>query len=209
MNTRLTNAIREEIIKKGLEKSGFPARLKKAKEDREDLKVQLLISALGGAKKYAALEERFNTIAEKVEKLIKEGFSVTLDTYRYNAYINIAGQTIKYPNMNKVSEKYKNKRLIYLYGSAPIVTADNPLVQKFWDAENKVKDLESSLDSIRDNIHAVVYSVNTTKRLVEVWPESAELIPTGTVAIKAGLPAINFTSLNAAIGIPTPEVKKS
>ena len=90
-----------------------------------------------------------------------------------------------------------------MYDSKPTLTADNPLVQKFLDAEKALEDLKSSRQQIKDNVQAVVYSVSTIKRLIEVWPESAELIPTDVEVVRAGLPAINFENLNASIGIPT------
>lgn len=75
--------------------------------------------------------------------------------------------------------------------------------KKFLDAEKVVEELDSSAKSIKANVKAVVYSVNTTKRLVEVWPEAAELIPSEIEVVRAALPAIDFNNLNASIGIPS------
>lgn len=109
---------------------------------------------------------------------------------------------------NTIEEKIKSLKeglkFIHLGDDAkPTLTANNPLVQKFLDAEQVVQDLDSSAKALKENVKAVVYSVNSTKRLVEVWPEAAELIPSDIEVVRAALPAIDFNNLNASIGIPS------
>ena len=207
MSTRLTNAARDEIIKAAVEKSGFPKRIEQARMDVEDIKMECWIAAFGGMKAYRRLCDRFDTIEEKMEELRKSGVNVPSIGSGYtwdNSRLNLAGMQVSYPDINLVSDKFKGMRIIYLReGNKPTLTADNPLIQKFLDAEKLLKELKSSRDSIKENVKAVVYSVSTTKRLVEVWPESAELIPKEIEVVRAGLPAINFESLNASIGIPS------
>ena len=119
--------------------------------------------------------------------------------------MNLGGMNISYPSITVLEQKeFDGLRFIHLAdGAKPTLTADNPLVQKFLDAEKALQDLESSSRSIEENVKAVVYSVNTTKRLVEVWPEAAELIPSEIEVVRAALPAIDFNNLNASIGIPS------
>lgn len=207
MSTRLTNAARDEIIKAAVEKSGFPKRIEQASMDVEDIKMECWIAAFGGMKAYRRLCDRFDTIEEKMEELRKSGVNVPSIGSGYtwdNSRLNLAGMQVSYPDINRVSDKFKGMRIIYLKeGNKPTLTADNPLIQKFLDAEKLLKELESSRNSIKENVKAVVYSVSTTKRLVEVWPEAAELIPTDIEVVRAGLPAIDFANLNASIGIPS------
>lgn len=210
MSTRLTNAARDKIIKAAVEKSGFPKRIEQARIDVEDVKMECWIAAFGGLKAYRRLCDRFDTIEEKAEELRKAGINVpsigTGHTWG-NSKLNLAGMQVSYPDTNWVSDKFKDMRVLYLReGNKPTLTADNPLIQKFLDAEKALEDLKTSRDSIKENVKAVVYSVSSTKRLIEVWPESAELIPTDVEVVRAGLPAINFTSLNASIGIPSEKV---
>ncbi|ECQ2932900.1 hypothetical protein FZ351_19265 [Salmonella enterica] len=206
MSVRLTNAARDEIVKAAVNKSGFPKRIEEARTALEDIKMECWIAAFGGLKAYRRLCDRFETIEEKISELRKSGVNVPSlgsgHTWS-NSKLNLAGMQVPSPDMNWVSDKFKELRVIYMYDSKPTLTADNPLVQKFLDAEKALEDLKSSRQQIKDNVQAVVYSVSTTKRLIEVWPESAELIPREVEVVRAGLPAINFESLNASIGIPS------
>lgn len=206
MSVRLTNAARDEIVKAAVNKSGFPKRIEEARTALEDIKMECWIAAFGGLKAYRRLCDRFETIEEKISELRKSGVNVPSLGPGYtwnNSKLNLAGMQVSSPDINWVSDKFKELRVIYMYDSKPTLTADNPLVQKFLDAEKALEDLKSSRQQIKDNVQAVVYSVSTTKRLIEVWPESAELIPKEVEVVRAGLPAINFESLNASIGIPS------
>ena len=208
MSVRLTNDARDKIIAKAMEKSGFPKRLEEAKANVEKIKMECLISAFGGLKPYRRLVDRFNTIEEKVKALRDAGILVTSPrSYsKWNAdKINIAGMNVSYPKQSVLSNpEFEGLKFIRLHSDAkPTITADNPLVQKFLDAEKVVEELSSSSEAIEANVKAVVYSVSTTKRLVEVWPEAAELIPSDIEVVRAALPAIDFANLNASIGIPS------
>lgn len=206
MSVRLTNAARDEIVKAAVEKSGFPNRIQEARTALEDIKMECWIAAFGGMKAYRRLCDRFDTIEEKMDELRKLGVNVSNlgsgHTWS-NSKMNLAGMQVYAPDINWVSEKFKGLRIIYKYEDKPTLTADNPLVQKFLDAEKTLEDLQASKKQIKDNVQAVVYSVSTTKRLVEVWPEAAELIPAEVEVVRAGLPAVDFKSLNASIGIPS------
>ncbi|EFR8087482.1 hypothetical protein H0088_004126 [Salmonella enterica] len=208
MSVRLTNDARDKIIAKAMEKSGFPKRLEEAKANVEKIKMECLISAFGGLKPYRRLVERFNTIEEKVKALRDAGILITSPrSYsKWNAdKINIAGMNVSYPKQSVFDNpEFEGLTFIRLDdGAKPTITADNPLVQKFLDAEKVVDELDSTLKGIKENVKAVVYSVSTTKRLVEVWPEAAELIPSDIEVVRAALPAIDFANLNASIGIPS------
>lgn len=206
MSTRLTNASRELILNAAMQKTGFPKRVNEAKTAIADLKFEMIMSFYGGGKAYSRLEDRIHTVNVKVEELNKDDVAYTSNNNGYHYYstqLNIAGQSHKYPKRHELSEKYQNRMMLSRPNERITITADNPLVQKFYDAEATLASLESMLQSIRKDVEAVLASVNTTKRLVEVWPEAAELIPADVEVVRASVPAINFTSLNAAIGIPS------
>ena len=208
MSVRLTNDARDKIIAAAMEKSGFPKRLEEARANVEKIKMECLIAAFGGLKPYRRLVDRFNTIEEKIKALKDEGILVR-SSREYSTWnadkMNLAGMNVSYPSHSVLSmPEFKGLSFIRLAdGTKPTLTADNPLVQKFLDAEKVVEELNSSAKSIKANVKAVVYSVNSTKRLVEVWPEAAELIPSDIEVVRAALPAIDFNNLNASIGIPS------
>lgn len=208
MSVRLTNDARDKIIAAAMEKSGFPKRLEEARANVEKIKMECLIAAFGGLKPYRRLVDRFNTIEEKIKALKDEGILATSsrDYSTWNAdKMNLAGMTVSYPKHSVLSlPEFEGLRFIRKSNNdKPTLLADNPLVQKFLDAEKVVEELDSSAKGIKANVKAVVYSVNSTKRLVEVWPEAAELIPSEIEVVRAAVPAINFESLNASIGIPS------
>lgn len=207
MSVRLTNDARDKIINAAMEKSGFPTRIKAAKDNVEKVKMECLIASFGGLKQYRRLVDRFNTIEEKIKALADEGILVrsSRDYSTWNAdKMNLGGMTIQYPHNTVLQGEFEGLRFIRMHSNAkPTLAADHPLVQKFLDAEAKVQELDSSAKGIEANVKAVVYSVNSTKRLVEVWPEAAELIPSEIEVVRAAVPAINFESLNASIGIPS------
>ncbi|EEN4005768.1 hypothetical protein CB293_22280 [Salmonella enterica subsp. enterica serovar Kentucky] len=208
MSVRLTNNARDKIVAAAMEKSGFPKRLEEARANVEKIKMECLIAAFGGLKQYRRLVDRFNTIEEKIKALKDEGILVR-SSREYSTWnadkMNLAGMNVSYPSHSVLSmPEFKGLIFIRLADDTkPTLTADNPLVQKFLDAEKVVEELNSSAKSIKANVKAVVYSVNSTKRLVEVWPEAAELIPSDIEVVRAALPAIDFNNLNASIGIPS------
>lgn len=200
--------LRKKIIDAAMDKSGFPKRIEEARANVEKVKMECLIASFGGLKAYRRLVDRFNTIKDKCKSLETEGILISSIT-NYSTWnankMNLGGMNISYPFITVLEQKeFDGLRFIRLAnGAKPTLTADNPLVQKFLDAEKALQDLESSSKSIEENVKAVVYSVNTTKRLVEVWPEAAELIPSDIEVVRAALPAIDFNNLNASIGIPS------
>ncbi|MFA2284800.1 Nmad5 family putative nucleotide modification protein, partial [Escherichia coli] len=50
---------------------------------------------------------------------------------------------------------------------------------------------------------AALNSVTTVKRLIEVWPESKELLPKEADKASTALPALRVEDLNKMIGLPS------
>ena len=63
------------------------------------------------------------------------------------------------------------------------------------------KDLQEQERALRAKVRAVVESVTTVARLVEVWPEVTELLPEIHAGPKGTLPATLISDLNAEIGL--------
>lgn len=62
------------------------------------------------------------------------------------------------------------------------------------------KSLYAERDRVRSQLAAVLASVSTINKLVEVWPEAAPFVPTGKAS--SNLPAVDFKSLNKALKLP-------
>ena len=83
-----------------------------------------------------------------------------------------------------------------------MLPADHALTIEFEALEALRKQLEDERGTLRQNVRAAVNAVTTVAKLLAVWPEAAELLPT-SAAPKPQLPAVNVQVLNAAIGLPT------
>lgn len=208
MSTRLTNAIRDEIVKNAITKTKFNERIKEKEQEGELILFKLLMEYHGGEEAYRKLERQVREIRTKINNLRDKNVNVEFGLYSgWNHNFNLGGRTVSLPSMDSLPANYS-----YLLRLAPreriVFPANHKLVEAYFTIQDEVKELETSRDKVRQEVKAMVYSVNTTKRLVEVWPESAELIPAANQVAKVGLPAINVASLNAAIGIPTPPEKE-
>ncbi|MTC37622.1 hypothetical protein GKR70_03585 [Providencia alcalifaciens] len=81
--------------------------------------------------------------------------------------------------------------------------ADHELSKRFeklTQKENKLKEKETEINT---TVQVALNSVTTIKRLIEIWPESKELIPTDISKSTSTLPALQVEDLNKLIGLPT------
>lgn len=91
---------------------------------------------------------------------------------------------------------------------ASIIRPDHP----YMAARAAVRDAKAILEAmqrelkeretgLRNRVKAVVESVTSVGRLVEVWPEVVELLPEVHAGPKGNLPAMLISDLNAEIGL--------
>lgn len=91
---------------------------------------------------------------------------------------------------------------------ASIIKPDHP----YMDARNAVrdakaikeameKDLTERERALRAKVKAVIESVTTVGRLVEVWPEVQDFLPEVMAGPKGNLPATLISDLNAELGL--------
>lgn len=93
-----------------------------------------------------------------------------------------------------------------------IIPPDHPylLVQaEEQAASEEVLRLESALAELKRELHcravAVIDSVTTVKRLLEVWPEVHDFLPEENAGPVGNLPAVLVSDLNAALGLTPKE----
>ncbi|RAW91427.1 hypothetical protein CKY04_24140 [Photorhabdus sp. S8-52] len=80
--------------------------------------------------------------------------------------------------------------------------ADHELSIRFTEIEKKSNELNNKKEEIKNNVYAILNSVTTTKRLIEVWPEAKDLIPSEDIrSINTSL-SVKVEDLNKMIGIP-------
>lgn len=113
---------------------------------------------------------------------------------------------IKFAEAQRVPYEVHDKR--HYTHIASIIRPDHP----YMAARNAVRDAKAILDAMRKDlwereralrakVKAVVESVTTVARLIEVWPEAQELLPEVHAGPKGSLPATLISDLNAELGL--------
>lgn len=206
--SRLNNSIREKIIANAIEKSGVLSRQEELDKRRADLAEHLRIKAIGGE-----LEDKiYEDTIKKIDAYLEKNKHKHIDTSVYpianddELYVNFAGMSVNlyfHGGENRKDHKHINKytgdndyhkRLVITTSDEEYATLD-----KIMKEQKAISDIKEAVIS---KTRAVVNSVTTIKKLVEVWPESLELIPKIERPVSTALVA-NVESLNAAIGLPS------
>jgi len=199
--TRISKALIEGMQNKAVEKAG----INKAKADLaardEALTEAMRIAAMGGEDNYA----RLMLLDAKHKKLFAEAGSYAesdrkhLIVRKTSLRVNLAGITLRRyfhdSNGDHEARFSPDGQFVFEQG--------HPVVAEFYAIEDEKKALDDRRKLIRAQVAAAVSKVNTVKRLLEVWPEAAELIPETSEAAVVNFPAIRTEDLNKLIGLPS------
>ncbi|WLS77388.1 Nmad5 family putative nucleotide modification protein [Erwinia pyri] len=204
-SVRLTNAIREQIAKNALAKSGVTAEIATLQKRRHEVARAARVFAFGGEQKTKAMDAGY----AKLEKLIDEVKSSGADVYissgkSSSIYLAIGGRRLGWCDYGFDDKGFQillvtPKRDCCLFAADHVITKDFDVI---FAEEAKV---EKRKEEIEKTVWAALNSVQTIKRLIEVWPESQELIPENVESVRAALPALKVEDLNKMIGLPTSE----
>lgn len=191
--TRITNALREKIIKNALSKSGYVAERKAHDEKRAAWDEAVRIEAVGGedeVKRLQKIQEHYEAQQKTLPEDLRGGCYAV--EHRSSALLNLAGA--------RVSLSFGDYKISYY---SMTIGADNPLVQQFYDLEAEKKRLEDKRETLEAQLRATLCKFSTLKKLVEAWPESAELLPETLPESKSNLPALPVADLNKLVGLPS------
>lgn len=196
--TRLTNEIRDKIINNAITK---------AIGEREKVQLKSFADKFSDELVKTALGDRLDSLT-KIEKDIKklidkipEEFRTYEDEYHVIKYdvvrLNIAGQAVDW--------EFDEPRIFprNTWRDRYVIPQGHVLVGMMDDYRAEQKAISDIKTNVRENVRALVYSVTTVKKLLEVWPESLELIPSNVEKPIVQLPSIKIEQLNALIGVPT------
>ena len=67
------------------------------------------------------------------------------------------------------------------------------------------RELDKEISQLKNRALAIINSVTTVKRLLEVWPEVAEFLPEENAGPVGGVPAVLIEDLNNAFGLKKAE----
>ncbi|CAB1225109.1 MULTISPECIES: Nmad5 family putative nucleotide modification protein [Klebsiella] len=203
---RLTNAIREQIAKNALTKSGIVAALEALQVKRHEVARDARVFAFGGAEKTAKVDKAYEKLDKLLSELRASGTSIYLSSgLSSSIYISISGRQLGWCPYGKDTKGgdillFTPNRDLCLFG------AEHEITKRFDEIMNEEQKLNARAKEIEATVWAALNSVTTLKRLIEVWPECKELIPENSDNARASLPALKVEDLNRMIGLPTEEV---
>ncbi len=192
--TRITNAMKDAIVKNALLKSGVTARIEAVKGKRFDWAERARVHTLGGADKareYAEINKHALQIYSSLPQGLKDHANIV--ERRMDIHLNLAGASLRI-KLRGYAEASDHRE---------IITADSPLCQQFYDIEAEEKAACEQGTTVENQVRATLDKFGTIKRLIEAWPEVQELLPPATVAPKSNLPAIQVADLNKLVGLPS------
>lgn len=202
--TRLNNRIKEEIVEKALIKAGIPDKKKAIRKRRAAWAEAVRIAAIGGAemeKKIKSINRRFKkAMSEFPEDLISRESLFRTD---HHIYMNVGGCQA-YAQFNGTTSGWPRNNRVYKVSPAKFtLEADAPLAVEFRAIEAEEKDVDEEESNLRANVIGALSKVGSVKRLLDMWPEAKELLPSDLSPVKAQLPAVRTEDLNAMIGLPS------
>lgn len=205
MSVRLTNVIREQIAKSALIKSGVIAELENIDQRKWKLAQDARIFAFGGvdkAKEIDGIMKKLDRLESDAQKL---GVSIYISASKnYGIDMAIGGRRLGRISYG-VDSKGDDIALVTPQRDNCLFAADHEISIKIDELLSDQAKTNKRKDDIEKTVWAALNSVTTVKRLIEVWPESKELIPENVDSVKAALPALKVEDLNKMIGLPTSE----
>ena len=89
------------------------------------------------------------------------------------------------------------------HNAAKVYDSEHPLTERYRDWKERESQLKNEKQTTKSNARAVLNSVSTLKKLIEVWPEVEQFVedfkPSATG--KAQLPALPLKDLNRFLGL--------
>jgi len=196
--TRLNKDIKQEIVSNAIKKAKLPAKHLELDKRRAKWIEKVRVEAVGGVeinKKINSIAKRFKkAISELPDRIRPEGmfevkYALNVNVNGFSTYTYFSGKIIQ----------NRSERIWRISPYSYTLKADNPLCDEFMAIEKTSDKLDKEENEIRINVNALLTKVHTVKRLIEVWPESKELIPKDLTP-KKQLPAISVTKLNSMVG---------
>lgn len=203
MTVRLTNAVKDSITNNALAKAGIFKQKEELKKEFNQLALDVRIEALGGEDKARKMELVLDVAISNL-KMLREEVNSDIGTYNSKSGRIIPAFAGQRTTLNYGNDKDDNE--IYLLTPSRdkcLFAADHELSKRFEKLNKKESKIKKKETEIEANVQAALNSVTTIKRLIEIWPESKELIPTDISKASILLPALQVEDLNKLIGLPT------
>lgn len=198
---RLSKTIRQAILNAALAKAGIPER-KSAIRQRYANWAEAVRVRYVTPEALAAIEAA-RIASQAVPEILRRQSAAA----RINGaieYANVAGarRTVYFCGALKSDDREPRDYVIAPGHGAITLTADDPLTQQLYDIDHDAAALDEHVKHLTASITAVLESVTTDTKLVEIWPEAVAFIPAAERAATSNLPALRVDELNKLIGLP-------
>lgn len=204
--TRLNKTIREGIIKNAIDASGVTSRQDAVVIRRAKLADDVRLFAIGGVEVEKKLDAEFAKIKKQLDGLSSNYFQY-MDYVQprkgYDIDVNFSGRAIRlfFNGQETSSREFKFVRKNYIAHERVVIKSDNPLNDEF-DSINKEQSIIDDLRvQVKSEVTAMINSVATVKKLLEIWPEAKDLLPEDEKVQSTALVA-DVQKLNTMIGLP-------
>ena len=177
---RLTNDLKDKIV---------DAASRKAFGDRKQQitqRLQALAVRVYNMHYPAELQELMHALQDKTG-----GRAFEVSTSFCNQYFAGRRGTMQFPEAKLFLADRRDPKFEHL-------DAAHPLTLEFYAIYDVSEALKEETKQLRREVRGVLNSVTTVKKLLEVWPAVAELLP-DPAKPEAALPAIQLDKINAAI----------
>lgn len=196
-STRITAALRDHVVA-GLMRHRFNIEELAITEARE------AANKLEAERNRHGYELAFTADERKMLRAAPEGWFPTVSAVR----VQVEGGTVEeihFGDRQRVPfEVYDNrwsKIVAVVSPDHPYLSLDKQLDAAREDISNKESALKEQKRELKVRAIAVIESVTTVKRLLEVWPEVHDFLPEENAGPSGNLPTILIADLNTALGL--------
>lgn len=192
---KLSKKIKEAILQAALKKAGIPDREAAIRSRYADWAEAVRVRYV--TPEVMSAISHVKEIVEALPKCLQASLSIAkgFEIYR----VNVAGQT---RSQHYGEYDFKGRSVNRISPVGITLLADDPLTEQLYAIDHDDAALKSEREQLTVSLWAVLDSVTTDKRLVEVWPEAVAFIPTAERAASPQLPALPIADLNRMIGLP-------
>lgn len=202
---RLTNSIKDQIVAAAIKKAGFDERNKEIIRRRAAWAEAVRIHALGGEDKAKELESLAREVQELAAK-IPANVRIASKMLRKDnevRYVNVAGLRARAWFSGYEVGGTGEESEYRITPQECVITADSQLAREFHEIEAQQAEYHSDKERLVLSVRGALEKVTTVKKLLQVWPEAAEIIPPVAAKEAKQLPAIPVSDLNKMIGLPS------
>ncbi len=199
---KLSKLTKEAILNAALKKAGIPE--KKAAIRARYAAWAEAVRLLYVTPKELELIEKARQASESVLSVLKyQSFRVQTNNAIESANIGGQRRTVYFCGALDHQERNRDQKYVVAPESYSVtLAADHELTQQLYAIDHDNKSLHREIEQLTASLWAVLSSVNTDKRLIEVWPEAVAFIPAAEKANTPQLPALPIAELNKLIGLP-------